>query len=118
MNQKQISSHLKKLETELLSQKIRNNPERLKHLLAENFTEIGSSGRVWTKRTTIESIKNKSFIQTRIKNFKLNLLLENVALVTYYAHREKAGKNSYRSSIWIFCDNEWKIFFHQGTLNK
>lgn len=120
MNQKQISLHLEKLEKELLTHNIRKNPDKLNLLLDDNFCEIGSSGRVWTKQAAIEVLKKESFVETQIKQFQFTLLDETVALITYLAHRKmainKPDADSYHSSVWVFRENEWKIIFHQGTL--
>ncbi len=119
MNQNQISSYLKKLEKELLTQNVRKNPDRLDQLMDDNFREIGSSGKVWSKQTAIEALKNEAFLETQIKQFKFTLLDENVALITYVAHKKMKADVpdavSYHSSVWILRDTEWKMIFHQGT---
>lgn len=119
MNKNQISSYLKKLEKDLLNKNVRKNPDRLDQLLDDNFREIGSSGKVWTKRTAIEVLNNEVFLETQIKQFEFTLLDENVALITYVVHRKMKANVpdavSYHSSVWILRDTEWKMIFHQGT---
>jgi hypothetical protein len=51
-----------------------------------------------------------------LKNFKVEMIAENVALVTYISEvtYEKVEVGN-RSSIWIKTPNGWQLRFHQGT---
>jgi glyoxylase I family protein len=119
MDAKILSSHLKRLEKSLLSKSVRKNPSKLSELIADEFREIGKSGRVWTKQTVIDALKKESYTGITITDFNLSLLSENIALVTYTAHHEQKRNvpfsRSIRSSIWKMTDNKWKMVFHQGT---
>jgi hypothetical protein len=48
---------LRGLEEELLKPEVRRSADRLSHLLADEFVEFGSSGRIFDKRQIIESLK-------------------------------------------------------------
>ncbi len=118
MNAKMLSSRLKDLEESLLSEMFRKNSERLNELIADEFIEIGKSGKIWTKQSVIEALNKESYTEIVITGFNLKLLTENIALVTYTAHHKQKGNpssKSLRSSIWKMADNKWKIIFHQGT---
>jgi glyoxylase I family protein len=122
MDTNKITSRLKQLEEELLSESVRKNPQRLNKLLDVDFTEIGKSGKVWTKHTVIKALKNELFSEIQIDNFKLRFISETIALVTYTAHHKNKGDApaviTMRSSIWKLYDDKWKIIFHQGTILK
>lgn len=119
MDEKNLTSHIKKLEKSLLSGSVRKSPAKLSELIADEFREIGKSGKVWIKQTLIEELSKEPHTDITINDFNLTLLSENIALVTYTAHYEQKrnvpSSKSIRSSIWKMVDNKWKIVFHQGT---
>lgn len=116
----EIAEHLRKLEQSLLQPAVRRNRTRLMELLADEFQEFGSSGRVWTRKTIIDLLaKETAFVPPDIEEFECALLAPELALVTYRTARfdEKTGERlaSLRSSIWSCATGEWKMRFHQGT---
>ena len=114
-----LESHIKKLEEELLTQPFRTDPKKLDTYLADDFVEFGTSGNIWTKQMVIDELKKESFRETIIKEFRLTLLADNIALATYRIHHQPKENNtasdSLRCSIWKKFDGGWKIIFHQGT---
>lgn len=119
-NAEKASSRLRMLEESLLDSNVRRDGNRLRELLAEDFLEFGSSGRVWTRRAIIEMLDTETnFFPPAIEEFQCSLLAEDVALVTYRTVRTdpKTGERlaSLRSSIWVFQDSDWRMRFHQGT---
>lgn len=98
------------LETALHKKNLRNSPEAVAKLLADEFMEFGSSGRVFDKTTIIEMLKNEiTDLQVTVANFDARELTQGVVLVTYHT------SNSLRSSIWQLMDGRWQMVFHQGT---
>ena len=89
----------------------------IEKLLAEDFVEFGSSGRVWTRDQIFELLASETFSPVLIQEFNCALLAEHVALVTYRAVHTDAtqGTHSLRSSIWVRESGEWRLQFHQGT---
>jgi hypothetical protein len=114
------ASQLRKLEQSLLDSAVRRDSDRLRQLLAEDFMEFGSSGRVWTRKSIIDMLATENnFHPPAIEEFQCTFLSEKVALVTYRTARmdAKTGERlaSLRSSIWTRIDGEWRMRFHQGT---
>lgn len=94
------------------------NIDEAANLIADDFREYGSSGRVHSKADVIEYLKLPREVQWRIKDFKVQDLAPTVALVTYRILETKpngATKVSMRSSIWQLRDEKWRLVFHQGT---
>jgi hypothetical protein len=109
---------LRKLEEELLRPATRRDSEALAWLLADEFREFGSSGRVFTRREVIEALRSESPNRFSITDFRATLLAEGVALVTYRAIRRDRldeASASLRSSLWVMRDARWQMLFHQGT---
>ena len=98
------------LETSLHKKQTRNSPEAVSRLLADDFVEFGSSGRVWNKSSIIESLRKETEdLQVAVEDFKVRELSAEVMLVTYKT------STSLRSSIWIRLEDRWQMIFHQGT---
>ncbi|AVH62606.1 hypothetical protein CDG77_30460 [Nostoc sp. 'Peltigera membranacea cyanobiont' 213] len=115
-------SLLRELEERLLQADVRKSAKDVMDLLADEFIEFGSSGRVFNKQQIIDSLQNEPIApvtQRSITEFKTLVLATGVILVTYHIVRHLSGEqpvHSLRSSIWKFNNDRWKIIFHQGTL--
>ena len=64
----------------------------MERLLTEDFVEFGSSGRIWTRDQIIELLAIETFAPLHMKDFRCDLLAEDVALVTYRAVRDDAQR--------------------------
>lgn len=117
-----IKQLLCNLEQRLLLPEVRHSPSELTKLLAEEFVEFGSTGRVYNLKSIIEELGKESNAQGSITDFELVSLAPDVALVTYRAvFFEGDGepeKHSLRSSIWKLAGDTWQMVFHQGTPTK
>jgi hypothetical protein len=113
-----VAEHLKTLEQALLCNSTRRNAEQVSSLLAEQFREFGSSGRVYSKQEVIAALQEEAPVMLSLVNFEMLLLLPDVALVTYQSLKEQDGippNMALRSSIWIRQGEAWRMIFHQGT---
>lgn len=117
---KSISQRLYRLEERLMQPDVRHSPPELKKLLADDFVQFGSCGRVFNKQSIIEELGKESDVKISISDFKTISLTPDTALVTYraiFAYEDaKSPKYSLRSSIWKLTGDTWQVIFHQGTL--
>jgi hypothetical protein len=115
----EICAHLRACESALLNPVVRRDRERVSALLAEDFREFGSSGRVWTREQILELLATEDYSPPAMKDFKCDLIGEGVALVTYRSVRTDgksvARSAVLRSSIWVREKGTWRVRFHQGT---
>jgi hypothetical protein len=106
-------------EEALLDPAVRSNRARVAELLADDFVEFGSSGRIWTQNEILDLLAGEIPAPIEMMNFECALLAEDVALVTYVASRTDAQTgirtSSLRSSIWTKRPAGWRLRFHQGT---
>lgn len=113
---------LYQLEERLLQPEVRKSAQDVAELLADEFIEFGSSGRIFDKQQIIENLQNEPLTQITITEFNTSVLAAGVILVTYRAVKYSADSAepvySLRSSIWKLIDDEWKIVFHQGTVAR
>jgi hypothetical protein len=72
-------------------------------LLADDFTEFGSSGRVYEKEQIIEGLLHEQKVQRTMSNFQIKILAVDVVLVTYHLFEtqdEEGPVLSLRRSLW------------------
>ncbi|NYF80654.1 DUF4440 domain-containing protein [Granulicella arctica] len=113
-----LAAHLRQLEEQLFEPSTRRNPEALASLLADDFREFGSSGRIFTRQQIIDELATESSRRITLTDFHCQLLSPNIALVTYRSQRitdTEPPVEALRSSLWIERDNRWQVLFHQGT---
>lgn len=93
---------------------VRRSPQRVDQLLHPEFVEIGSSGDVYDRDTMIEMMTSEAPGGVVIRDFKVHLLSDDTALVTYRSIGT-SGKEARRTSIWVDEGSGWRLFHHQGT---
>ncbi len=114
-----IATELRALEQQLLQPGFRCNRTAVAALLADDFREFGSSGRVWNKQQILNRLETEPPFQAEMNDFQATELVSEVVLVTYIVAiqlSDSGTRTSLRSSIWIKHDDRWQITFHQGTL--
>lgn len=107
------------LEEQLLQPVVRKSREELAALLADDFFEFGSSGRIFSKDYIIAELPNTPSVMMNIRDFQAKVLSPELVLTTYCAvsYNQSCGQeqHSLRSSIWRLLDGRWQMIFHQGT---
>lgn len=115
-----LAARLRHLEERLLEPEVRKSFLAVAELLAEDFIEFGSAGRIYNKRQIIESLQQETPVQRTLTQFKASVLAPDIVLVTYLVTRNSASDEqpvaSLRSSIWKLIAGRWQMVFHQGTL--
>jgi hypothetical protein len=119
--QPQHAGVIRHLEEQLLRQDVRRSADQVEALLADEFTEFGSSGRIYDKRQIIEALQQEAAdgSPALLQDFCARELAPEVILVTYRTVRTAAGHSgeisTLRSSIWKWDGERWRMVFHQGT---
>jgi hypothetical protein len=118
-----LAKVLRGLEERLLQSDVRRSPAAVGDLLADEFVEFGSSGRVFDKRQIIEALRGEATRSQRsVLEFRTSVLAPGVVLATYRlassdGHSETPAQ-SLRSSIWKLIGERWQMVFHQGTPSR
>jgi hypothetical protein len=102
----------------LLNEAVRHSIEKLDELLADDFMEFGSSGRIFDKEHILERLPKESDPQMTLSNFDARVLAPDVVQTIYLVERKKDMKYSLRSSIWKRNAGKWQMTFHQGTFTE
>jgi ribonuclease HI len=101
------------LERELLRPETRADSGRTGVLLHPDFTEIGSSGRVWTRDAMLMALDESPGAPTELELLGADRLGEGTVLLTYRSY-SRTG-TALRSSLWVHDGAQWRLRFHQGT---
>nr|WP_144927236.1 DUF4440 domain-containing protein [Paenibacillus bovis] len=111
-----LKQHLKDLEESHIALNIRNDPDKLANILADDFMEIGSSGYIYDKKDCLEF--GVVLTEMSLHNYEIHPLAKDVVLATYLIVDKTRERNTLRSSIWKYIDGKWQLYFHQGTITQ
>jgi hypothetical protein len=114
MTTAELQQHLHTLEERLLHPDREANRASLTTLLAHDFKEFCTSGRIFNLQQLTESLLTSAPRAATMSYFYVSQLSADVALTTYHITTVTSASN--HSSIWVLRDNRWQLFFHQGTI--
>ncbi|MGQ5522809.1 nuclear transport factor 2 family protein [Chitinimonas sp. PSY-7] len=107
------------LECKLLASDTRLSASELDVLIADDFLEHGSSGRIFGKAHILACLPDETASLFVPSAFCVRFLSPDIALITYrlktYAGEGQQVVFSLRSSIWRCGTGGWQMVFHQGT---
>jgi ribonuclease HI len=101
------------LERELLSPATRADIGRTGVLLHPEFTEIGSSGRFWTRDSMMTALEENPGAAVELEIIGADRVGSDAVLLTYRS-KDRTG-SALRSSLWVLDGARWRLRFHQGT---
>lgn len=102
-------------EEALLAPAVRSDRARLESLLAPDFTEIGQSGRLWTRGEIVAALVGDTtpLPPAVLTEREVRPVGPDTVLLTY--RLELDGAVSRRSSLWRRDGDGVRCLFHQGT---
>jgi hypothetical protein len=103
------------LEISLLEPQVRKNVKELDILIAENFYEIGASGKIYDKKNILLHLplEQNNDPVGKIIDFEIYQISEN--LIRAHYNLEEKTRRTMRTSIWKRQHNNYQMIFHQGT---
>jgi len=114
-----ITEQIKQLEEKLLHSDVIANRSIFDELLADDFEEIASNGRISSRQQVVEWLVNKDKnIRWMLLDFKVRQLTPDLVLAVYRAKKsdgDHASNGSLRSSLWKRNDSHWQMTFHQAS---
>lgn len=121
----QPTDEIRELERACLDPEVRSDPERFADLLADDFLEIGASGRIWDKPAVLAAVRGEPGLDLALTDLEVVALAPDVVLTTFRVAARRAEpttrsvgsalRSSLRSSIWVRRSGRWQVRFHQGT---
>src|SRR5690242_572746 len=115
-----LRDHLLRLEETLADPGVRRSPDELARLLADDFREFGSSGRVFDKVQIIQALQEQQTVKLWLEHPEMIRVAPDGPLVTHRGKAQFPGSRtisqSRRSSIWRHRGGRWEVVCHQGTV--
>ncbi|MGC4174912.1 DUF4440 domain-containing protein [Demequina sp.] len=85
-------------------------------VLHPEFTEVGRSGRVFTRDEVLEMPAVSIDVDIPRATFSVQELVADAALVSYETvPRESRHGAAHRASVWVCVEGTWRLRYHQGT---
>ncbi|WP_435610756.1 DUF4440 domain-containing protein [Streptomyces sp. C10-9-1] len=103
-------------ELRLLDPVVRASPELLAAFLHPEYEEYGTSGRLWTRASIMEALRERRTLAPRpiaASRMRGAQLAESVVHLTF--DTESGGRRAHRSSVWRLTEGVWLLYFHQAT---
>ncbi len=100
------------LEESLLLDSVRCDRRRVEALLHPDFTEVGASGRLWSRARMLASIEPLTN-RTTLEVIGTDRLSDDVVMLRWRSRSK--GAVVLRTSVWVRTPQGWKLRFHQGT---
>jgi len=111
-------NELQELELRLLQPGVRAGRQQVMALMAEEFFEIGASGKVYDRQGAAEALALADGGSVSLSDFLARALEPDLVLVTYRSFWRGPGDaraQALRSSLWRRTETGWMLLFHQGT---
>jgi len=121
MISKQTEAQLINKEMAIVAAQQRGDVAAVEVVLAEEFHEIGSSGRMFSKAEILAILGQVKILECSFERVRVLPIDEQHAIVTYVAKTKRRYQGqetktqTYRSSTWKQVEGEWRLIFHQGT---
>jgi hypothetical protein len=114
MTQPELQEHIHAFEERLLHPDREADRNDLSSLLAPDFKEFCTSGRIFNLSQLQHALLTSPPRSATMSHFYVTPLCDGVALATY--HITTTTSVSHHSSIWVERNKQWQMFFHQGTI--
>lgn len=102
------------LERALLSDAVRTDPARLGVLLDPGWSEVGASGRLWSRDELLSTLPSAAPLgDPDLEVLEVVELAPDVVLLVWRSHTDTGS--ALRSSVWVRSGGRWRQRFHQGT---
>ena len=94
---------------------MRTSPALVDALLDPEYSEIGASGRLWTRAEIIDALAGERRSDPILdEQMTARVLTAELVLLTYVS--DAGGRRARRSSLWRRSGGRWRVLHHQGTL--
>jgi hypothetical protein len=95
----------------------------LEALIAEDYFEIGGSGRVYSRERVIETVvdrydREEPPVEYEVEDFAVRQIAPHMYLATYTLSQPDGHETrvTRRSTIWTNANDQWQVVYHQGTI--
>ena len=101
------------LERSLLTDRVRSDPAAVAALLDPGWSEVGRSGRLWSREDLLVEIGPLPE-PVELEVLGVDRVAEGVLLLRWRSVA-RSGESALRSSLWVRTGGSWRQRYHQGT---
>ena len=112
----EVREKLISLEKTLWVSETRYDKLYLNNILDRDFFEFGKSGKTYDRHEILDSEYTDIDVVLMFNEGSIHVIEETVVLITYISMDRSDNTTCNRSSIWKNEFDEWKLYFHQGTM--
>lgn len=95
----------------------------LEGLIAEDYIEVGGSGRVYSRERVIDTVvdrydREEPAVEYNVDEFAVRQIAPHMYLATYTLSQPDGHETrvTRRSTIWTDSSGSWQVVYHQGTV--
>lgn len=95
----------------------------LEGLIAEDYVEVGGSGRIYSRERVIETVvdrydREEPAVEYNVDEFSVRQIAPQIYLATYTLSQPDGHETrvTRRSTIWTDSTGSWQVVYHQGTV--
>jgi ribonuclease HI len=104
-------------ELELLDPVCRVDPGRVAALLADDFLEIGKSGRVWSRDEVVVALAAEPGMDgVAVGPMSGQQIADGLVVVRYTTHHDGGPGTVHRTGWWRQTSSGWRCWYHQATV--
>ncbi len=104
-------------ELELLDPACRIDPDRVATLLADDFVEIGKSGRIWSRNDIVAALAAAPGMDgIAVGPMNGQRIAAGLVVVRYTTQHQDGSGTVHRSGLWRQTTSGWQCCFHQATV--
>jgi hypothetical protein len=121
MDIEEIKQQLAHNEVAIVEAQKRRNVGSVERFLAEDFHEIGSSGRLLSRAEVLDGMPEVEILEASFEQFEAFSPVPGVVILTYVttlrrrAQGVESSSRAYRSSLWVEQNGGWRVAFHQAS---
>lgn len=113
-----VLEELRRLEPLFHGAAVGATPQRFEDLVAEEFWEVGASGRRYSREFALNVLKTRERDPTEdewlTSDFHVTEIAPDNYLLTYTL--QQPGRLTRRMTLWRRMKGSWKAVYHQGTV--
>lgn len=114
-----LEQQILEYENDFFSKKFCENIKNLNNRIHDDFIEFGKSGKVFDKDSIVQYLNNlETDRDIEIYSFEIKIVKEGFLVANYISDEKEIDKRALRTSIWINENENWKLYFHQGTITE
>ena len=119
---KEVEDQIAAKEIAIVEAQKRGDFVPIEALLDDDFREIGSSGKIFSKSEVLNAIREVQIVDYAFEDLRFLPVDQRCVILTYLATVTRSyqghveSRRAYRSSTWVERNGSWRVIFHQASV--